>query len=81
MVESNHAMLVSILGVLALVVIGVLALAVFAFWIWMLVHAVTNKGLGDGEKIGWVLVVLFLHFIGAIIYFFVGRRKATAVAV
>ena len=42
----------------------------------MLIHAITNKGLGDGEKIAWVLVVLFLHFLGALIYFFVGRPRA-----
>ena len=31
-----------------------LGLAVFAFWIWMLVDAIQNKGLTDGEKVGWV---------------------------
>jgi hypothetical protein len=29
----------------------------------------------DGEKIGWVLAVVFLHFIGATLYFFIGRPK------
>jgi len=50
-------------------------LAVFAFWIWMLISAVQNKGLTDGEKIAWVLVVTLLHFLGALIYFFVGHPK------
>ena len=53
-----------------------LTLAAFAFWIWMLVHAIQNKGLTDGEKIGWVVVVALLHCLGALIYFFVGRPKA-----
>ena len=48
-----------------------------AFWIWMLIHAVTNNALSDGEKIAWVLVILFLHFLGGLIYFFVGRPKAS----
>jgi len=52
-----------------------LVLLAMAFWIWMLIHAVTNSGLGDGEKIAWVLVILFLHFLGALIYFAVGRPK------
>ena len=51
------------------------AVIVFAFWIWMLVDAITNKGLGDGEKIGWVLAIFFLHFLGALLYFFIGRPK------
>ena len=58
-----------------LFIIAVVALVACVFWIWMLISAVVNKGLNDGEKIGWVLVVLFLHFIGAIIYFFIGRPK------
>jgi hypothetical protein len=66
-----------IIGLLFLLVAVVVGVAAFAFWIWMLVHAITNKGLTDTEKIVWVLVVLFAHFIGALIYFFVGRPKAT----
>ena len=63
--------------VLALVVFFVLplALALFAFWIWMLVSAVQNRGLSDGEKIAWVLVIVFLHWLGAILYFFIGHPK------
>ena len=52
-----------------------LTLAAFAFWIWMLVHAIQNKGLTDGEKIGWVLAIALLHFIGALLYFFIGKPK------
>jgi hypothetical protein len=68
---------VGILGLLFLLIAFVVGVAAFAFWIWMLIHAITNKGLTDGEKIAWVLVVLFLHVLGALIYFFVGRPKAT----
>ena len=45
----------------------------------MLVHAITNKGLSDVEKLIWVLVMLVTHFLGAAIYFFVGRPKQSAV--
>jgi len=53
-----------------------IGLAMFAFWIWMLVHAAQNKGLSDGEKVAWVLIIALVHFLGALIYFFVGRPKA-----
>ena len=66
-------------GLFFMLIAGMFALAAFAFWIWMLVHAITNKALGDGEKIAWVLVILFLHFIGALIYFFIARPKSLAV--
>ena len=53
-----------------------LGLAMFAFWIWMLVDAIQNKGLTDGEKVGWVLAIALVHFIGALLYFFIGKPKA-----
>jgi hypothetical protein len=54
---------------------AVLALAVFAFWLWMLIDALTNKGLQGTEKIVWVLVVILVPCIGSLIYFFIGRPK------
>jgi hypothetical protein len=65
-------------GLFALLVGGALSLAGFAFWLWMLIHAITNKGLADGEKIVWVLVIIFLPLVGSIIYFFIGRSKGSS---
>jgi hypothetical protein len=65
----------AIFKLLVLLVGAVLSLACFAFWLWMLIHAITNKGLPDVEKIVWVLVIIFLPFIGSLIYFFIGRPK------
>ena len=73
-------MIASLIGGLILLLVwvigGVISLACFAFWLWMLVHAATNKGISDVEKIMWVLVVILLPFIGSVIYFFVGKPKA-----
>ena len=66
-----------ILPVLLLIVVPI-SLAMLAFWIWMLVHAIQNKGLSEGERIAWVIVLVFVHFLGAVIYFFVGRPKANS---
>lgn len=57
-----------------------LGLAIFAFWIWMLIHAAQNKGLSEGEKVAWVLIIVLVHFLGALIYFFVGRPKQKSAA-
>ena len=76
--NATFAMIGSgIFGVLVFLIMAAFGLACFAFWIWMLIHAITNKGLTDTEKIIWVLVVLFLHVLGALIYFFVGRPKSS----
>ena len=67
-----------VFGLLVLLLGAVISLAGFAFWLWMLIHAITNKGLGDGEKIVWVLVIIFLPFLGSLIYFFIGRPKGVS---
>jgi hypothetical protein len=66
-----------ILGLLIGLIIFAIGLAACIFWIWMLIHAITNNGLSGTEKVVWVLVIIFLHFLGALIYFFVGRSRAT----
>ena len=62
-------------SLLMFLIIGAISLACFIFWLWMLVHAITNKGLPDGEKLIWVLLIIFLPFLGSIIYFFIGKPK------
>jgi len=68
-------MISTIAGLLVFIIGGAIAVALFAFWIWMLIDAITNKGLESTEKIVWVLVIIFLHALGALIYFLVGRPK------
>ena len=58
-----------------MLVLGLISLALTVFWIWMLIHAIQNKGLSEGEKIAWVLVVVLMPFLGSLIYFFVGKPK------
>ena len=68
-------MIIGIMGMFMVLFLVTIGLLLFAFWIWMLIDAIQNKGLTDGEKIGWVLAVVFLHFLGGLLYFFIGRPK------
>jgi hypothetical protein len=70
MAGAEIIVLLAILLVMVPLVIGI-----FVFWIWMLVSAVQNKGLTEGEKIAWVLILVFVHVLGAILYFFIGHPK------
>lgn len=65
--------------VLALLILLPVALLFLVFWIWMLVDAIQNKGLSDGEKIGWVLAIVFFHVLGSLLYFFIGRPKQSGI--
>ncbi|MDQ3624066.1 MAG: PLD nuclease N-terminal domain-containing protein [Verrucomicrobiota bacterium] len=61
--------------------VGIIGLIIAAltsiFWIWMLIDCATNARLDGTQKIVWILVILFLHVLGALIYFFVGRGGST----
>ncbi len=56
-------------------------LFLMAFWIWMLIDCIRNGRISENEKIIWVLVIVFTHFLGALIYFFAGRKRAQTTAV
>ena len=72
------ALIGTLFGLMFMLCLWALAALATIFWIWMLIHAITNKGLRDVEKIIWVLVIFFLHFLGALIYFFVGKPRGAA---
>ena len=61
-------------GTLGLVMLAVVIL-LSIFWLWMLVDALTSS-LPPVEKLIWVLVIFFLHFLGALLYFFIARNGA-----
>ncbi len=63
------------LVILAALLVVPLVLFLMVFWIWMLVSAIQNKGLTDGEKTGWVLGIVFFHILGSLLYFFIGRQR------
>ena len=60
-------------GGLLMILFILIAIAAFAFWLWMLIDAIQNPALDGTMRIVWVLVILFLQIVGAIIYFFAGR--------
>jgi hypothetical protein len=79
MTHDSTPVFVGLLGIFLVLMIVVVASALFAFWVWMLIDALRNKALTDNEKLVWVLVIVFLHFLGALIYFFVARSRPAAV--
>jgi hypothetical protein len=51
---------------------GVLFVFGGIFWLWMLIDLINRP---IEHKTMWVLIVLFLSFLGAILYFFIARRR------
>ena len=45
------------------------------FWIWALVDCVTKEPSDDNDKTIWILIIIFTHFIGALLYLLIRRPK------
>lgn len=46
------------------------------FWIWALIDCLRSP-MRDGAKIGWLLVIFFTHWVGALLYLVFGRPRMT----
>jgi hypothetical protein len=54
---------------------GLIGLLCLALWIWAIVDIVNSRFREDSTKIIWILLVIFLPFLGTILYYFVGREQ------
>ena len=52
-----------------------LGIGLFIFWIVMLIDCAKRKFKLENDKIMWILIIIFLGWLGAIIYYFVVKRK------
>ena len=61
------------LGGLILLMLIFMAVFVFLFifWILMIIDCVKRDFKGENDKVVWILVLVFLGFLGAVIYYFV----------
>ena len=54
------------------IIIGPIILVLTIFWVWMLIDCIKRNF--DNKEL-WVILLLLLYFIGAILYFFIIKRK------
>ncbi|MBC8426892.1 PLDc_N domain-containing protein [bacterium] len=47
-------------------------------WIWMLIDCATKESSEGNDKLIWILIILFTHWIGGLIYLIVRRPKRQA---
>jgi len=78
--ESNAVsplagLLILIGFILLFIIIAGIAIFATVFWILMIVDAAKRKFETDGEKIAWILILVFIGIIGAIVYYFVVKKK------
>jgi hypothetical protein len=47
-------------------------------WIWMLIECATKESSEGNDKLIWILIIIFTHWIGGLIYLIVRRPKRQA---
>ena len=57
------------------VLVAILGLALTVFWIVEIVDVLRREFPDPTLKIVWLLVVIFLHGLGALVYYFVGKPQ------
>jgi len=72
-IQFGTGMFIAISFVILVILAAVIFLSVF--WILMILDCVKRKRMSDGERVAWILVLIFLHFMGALIYYFAVKRK------
>ena len=55
-----------------------LVVTALIFWIWMIVECATKEPSQGNDKIVWIVIIVFAHMIGALIYYFVRRPQRIA---
>jgi hypothetical protein len=73
-------MTISILVISIWLAAAALTVGATALWVVALVDVLRREFAGENEKLIWILVVILTGWIGALIYWFVGRDKGTLVS-
>jgi Phospholipase_D-nuclease N-terminal len=66
---------VAVIGSLFFLFFVVLGMGGTILWVWMLVDCATKEPSDGNDKIIWIVVILFTHLLGALIYYFVRRPQ------
>ena len=54
---------------------GIVMLLGTMFWIWAIIDCMTKEPAQGNDKLIWLLIIIFTHFVGSLIYFFVRRPE------
>lgn len=70
-----------ILFFLIFIVTTLLAIGGMVFWIWALIDCASKEpNDGSNNKVLWLLLIIFTHFIGALLYILIRRPERIRVA-
>jgi hypothetical protein len=75
--DPSAAIAGGIFGLFVLIWVGAILIGVlgFVFWIVEIVDVARREFPDQNTKILWLLVVVLAHGIGALVYYFIGKRQ------
>ena len=76
--EFDMVGVAGMMGLAILLVLWIIFVAVFVLWLWAMIDILKNEFTGYNKLI-WLLVVMFLPFIGMLLYWFIGREQKISV--
>ena len=56
------------------IIFPLVMLAFSIFWLWMLIDCIKRQ---FNDKVLWIILIVFLNLLGAILYYFIVKRKNT----
>lgn len=59
----------------AYVVVLVIGLGGLFLWVWTIIDCATKEPSEGNDKLVWIIVIVFTHLVGSLIYIFVRRPK------
>lgn len=54
---------------------GLFGLLCLILWVWAIIDIINSRFREDSTKIIWILLVIFLPFLGTLLYYVVGRQQ------
>lgn len=73
MAELGFGLIIGIFFIIIFII--ALCIAAFVFWIMMLIDCIKREFKDSNEKVIWVLLMIFLHVLASILYYFIVKAK------
>jgi hypothetical protein len=73
--KENALLYLSGIGVQELLVLSIFMVLPGILWLWAIIDLVKRNFSDSATKIIWALVVIFIPFVGSILYLVVGRSR------
>jgi len=66
------------IGELVFLLIGLIGIGASVFWVWIIIDCATKEPPEGNDKLVWILIIVFTHWIGALIYYIIRRPQRIA---